>query len=61
MIAPKSGHCADSVTTPLRKHGMAEHSSVLITQSAPPSLSGSGIPSGSKKCGKVDLIEWLPI
>ena len=60
-IARKYGPCAASVTIPLLKLGMAEHSSALITQSAPPSLSGSGIPSGSKKCGKADLIEWLPI
>lgn len=47
-IARKYGPCAASVTIPLLKLGMAEHSSALITQSAPPSLSGSGIPSGSK-------------
>ena len=60
-IVHKFGLYAVSATTLLQKLGMAEHSFVSIMQSAPPLLSGLDIPIGSKKCGKADLIAWLPI
>lgn len=60
-IVHKFGLYAAIVTILWLRHGTAEHLSVLITQSALLLLGGLAIPNGSKKCGKADLIEWLPI
>ena len=52
---PKFGLSAVIVTTPLPKHGMAEHSSAPTTQLAPHLLSGLDIPNGSRRCGRASL------
>ena len=48
-------------STLLPKLGMAEHLSVPTMQLVPHLLSGSDIPSGSRKCGRASSTAWLPI
>ena len=59
MIARRYGHFVVIVTILLHLLGMAEHLSVLIMRSAPPSSSGLEIQIGSRKCGKVNLTVWF--
>ena len=61
MIVLRYGHYVVFVTLHWLKHGMAEHLSVLIMQSARLLLSGLVTLSGLRKCGKANSTEWLPI
>ena len=61
MIALKFGLYAASVMIALLKLGMAEHLFIHIMLLAQHLLNGLAINSGSRQCGKENLIKWLLI